>query len=798
MAGTLLREHREEDADAVNDIAELTLKIDALQATAAAEALDKMDASGKRAAQSAERFTADLKKQADTLGMSNAQLKLYEAQQQKLSATQLASVKNSLNAMAAFEAQAKSVDLLQTALSRLALILAPAALLHAFAEAATHAVHLQSEYVRLSEIAGTTASTLSGFDLPARLAGASLDAVAASIAKLSKSIGEARLNAGGEQASMFRALGINPNDGRDAAELFVDLAKSLLSMKDQTVASTVSMQFLGRGFAEMRPVLKEIVEQGGIHARVTDEQAESAKRLEDAFVKLQFAGETHKVQITNGLIPALEELGAVFGKTEKAASDFTVVGETTGVVLKGITSFAMTAGEALRSVGLTMKGVVQSVNELGHGEFRKAGNVWNEVANDMARHMEETTDKIAQLWDGRAKQTVEAAKEARKAEAEVVSGRSGVSGDSDAETRVKKLMYDKLHYEERINLLKGFAARFADETKLAIQLEEEAYKTAGVDNLNTQEALMVRRQALNELNLRKQVKYLEDQRALSQQQGNLGKVGEANAAIAQVNQQIVANEALTQAQIQTLRAETGRKMQDEYGTETEIENRAYERKLAALNAYLATETNAVVNAQQMREKLQLEHQASLGNLTAQGGLERLKFDQMTWDQQAKTASSSIASVTQTAASSNKHMFQLNKVAAEADIIVSTYQGATKALGQGGFFGFAMAAIITAAGLANLARVRATTFGGGSIAPSVSGSAGGATPVYPVSGSNGGIPSSDKNGGSQIVVNVNVAGHMLGNQDFVDNTLLPAIRDAVDNRDFQIIGVNSRQAANLQP
>jgi hypothetical protein len=47
-----------------------------------------------------------------------------------------------------------------------------------------------------------------------------------------------------------------------------------------------------------------------------------------------------------------------------------------------------------------------------------------------------------------------------------------------------------------------------------------------------------------------------------------------------------------------------------------------------------------------------------------------------------------------------------------------------------------------------------------------------------------------------VVNVTVQGNIVGNQQFVDDMLIPAIRDAVDNRDFVIIGVNSRQAANF--
>jgi NAD(P)-dependent dehydrogenase (short-subunit alcohol dehydrogenase family) len=42
----------------------------------------------------------------------------------------------------------------------------------------------------------------------------------------------------------------------------------------------------------------------------------------------------------------------------------------------------------------------------------------------------------------------------------------------------------------------------------------------------------------------------------------------------------------------------------------------------------------------------------------------------------------------------------------------------------------------------------------------------------------------------------VQGNIVGNQQFVDDILMPGIRDAVDNRDFILFGDNSRQAANL--
>jgi hypothetical protein len=56
---------------------------------------------------------------------------------------------------------------------------------------------------------------------------------------------------------------------------------------------------------------------------------------------------------------------------------------------------------------------------------------------------------------------------------------------------------------------------------------------------------------------------------------------------------------------------------------------------------------------------------------------------------------------------NKGLFQAAKGFSIAQAIMNTYEGATKALGQGGFFGFAMAAAVITSGLAQVARIAST-------------------------------------------------------------------------------------------
>lgn len=70
-------------------------------------------------------------------------------------------------------------------------------------------------------------------------------------------------------------------------------------------------------------------------------------------------------------------------------------------------------------------------------------------------------------------------------------------------------------------------------------------------------------------------------------------------------------------------------------------------------------------------------------------------------------------------------FEAYKASATAEALISTYQGASKALGQGGAYGYVLAAGVIAAGLAYVARIQAQTYdgGGGGAASGASSSSG---------------------------------------------------------------------------
>lgn len=76
--------------------------------------------------------------------------------------------------------------------------------------------------------------------------------------------------------------------------------------------------------------------------------------------------------------------------------------------------------------------------------------------------------------------------------------------------------------------------------------------------------------------------------------------------------------------------------------------------------------------------------------------------------------STLSAIQSLAGSKNKAMATAAKGANIAQALMDTYAGANKALAQGGFFGIAMAALVTAAGLANVAKISSTPLQAGGV------------------------------------------------------------------------------------
>lgn len=118
---------------------------------------------------------------------------------------------------------------------------------------------------------------------------------------------------------------------------------------------------------------------------------------------------------------------------------------------------------------------------------------------------------------------------------------------------------------------------------------------------------------------------------------------------------------------------------------------------------------------------------------------------------------------------NKRAFELNKAVAITEAIINTYQGATKALAQGGIFGPLLAGAIVASGLAQVAIIRNQQYPGREQGGTVMGNqpytVGEAGMEAFIPGRTGTIVPNDELGGKGGVVNVNFTINAVDTRDF---------------------------------
>lgn len=209
---------------------------------------------------------------------------------------------------------------------------------------------------------------------------------------------------------------------------------------------------------------------------------------------------------------------------------------------------------------------------------------------------------------------------------------------------------------------------------------------------------------------------------------------EAEAAAAAAAAAIAAQQKAMQARFDLIRGGV-QTVTDFIRTETEVEQSGHLERLQQLNDAHAFMLISDQDFMAARERLEEGHTERLNDIKEKAATAAEKFNALSWDAQTTAVVGALGAMAQSVGTESRAMFAINKAGSIASAAVNTFTGATKAFAQfgGGPLGFAMAAAVTAAGLANIAKIKAQTFGGGASG----GGGGGAAPALPAGGAGGG-------------------------------------------------------------
>lgn len=288
----------------------------------------------------------------------------------------------------------------------------------------THTLEAAAALQGLSEQTGASAAALSGFAPVATISGTAMEAIGASLAKLSKGLaGVDDETAGATKALQF--LGVRAKDAsgnlRDPAEVMNDVALRLAEFEDGAGKTAIAMELFGKSGATMLPFLKDLAENQDLNIRLTAKQIEEADQASKAMGRMRAESNFVAQTLVTAAIPSLsvlyQELKNVVLGTDNAVDGVQRLrseGTLTNWAEK--TAYAMAVViDALRGIGHTIKSVIGSFSavwadiELA-GTFLAGGKGLNPFSEENRARLQAALEKrnaiVAQanqnyvdLWD---------------------------------------------------------------------------------------------------------------------------------------------------------------------------------------------------------------------------------------------------------------------------------------------------------------------------------------------------------------------------------------------------------------
>jgi len=179
-------------------------------------------------------------------------------------------------------------------------------------------------------------------------------------------------------------------------------------------------------------------------------------------------------------------------------------------------------------------------------------------------------------------------------------------------------------------------------------------------------------------------------------------------------------------------------------SQSELEMKNYEEKLAANDDFLVKKLESDVEHKLLKEQIEAEHQAKLTGFEEAASKKRMDIAAKEQRQKMAATQGFFSNITSAMAGGSKRMFEVAKASSIANALIKGYEAVQSAYAAGNLVGGPIVggAFAVAAGLAtarNVANIRKQKFGGGgaisvgaSSVPSASGGDSGSSPALPQS------------------------------------------------------------------
>jgi hypothetical protein len=245
---------------------------------------------------------------------------------------------------------------------------------------------------KVSAKTGATVEDISALGVAGRLADVSVEQLQGGIVRLSRSIGE--LKSGSQTAvQAFAQIGLAAKDfeNLDTGQAFELISKRVLAIEDPFRRAQVGSELLGKGFADLIPVMQAVADQGLANLRqqaadlgllITGDLAAAADQAGDSFDLIKLQAEGVATAFLSGLAPSIVSAMGDFSKSIKGdgVKEMQAFGRETGRILRTVIAtfklLATVAVDVFKLVGDSIGGTAAAATQLVQGNFREAGRIY--------------------------------------------------------------------------------------------------------------------------------------------------------------------------------------------------------------------------------------------------------------------------------------------------------------------------------------------------------------------------------------------------------------------------------------
>lgn len=230
--------------------------------------------------------------------------------------------------------------------------------------AVKHTIDQADQLGKMAQKFGVPVEELSKLKFAADLSDVSLESLGKGLGKLSKALTDAAANPAGEAAKAFNALGVavRNSDGsvKSSEQALLDIAEKFATLKDGAGKTASSIALFGRAGADLIPLLnqgktgiqalKDEAEKLGIV--VSAKTAKSAEEFNDNMKRLGTITSAVALQITEAMLPKLEELSTSLVNVARNGSLLKSTGELIGTVFNTLVEIIATTALSFHRLGI--------------------------------------------------------------------------------------------------------------------------------------------------------------------------------------------------------------------------------------------------------------------------------------------------------------------------------------------------------------------------------------------------------------------------------------------------------------